>query len=295
MFQNTIGKYFAYLKTVTDYSAEKLVAHDYNNAFQRSKSDIGQMLGIPLSQASILILGCGYYYPDVVFYSTCCKTVVGLDVIGAFYRDGIMKTFRDIHTREGLVASALKTMLERYETSGYFQQVEKITGQPVNHDSYRLHSYDGTHMPFEDEMFDIVLSNAVLEHVENLNALFDEIYRVTKPNGLSYHLWQNFYSLSGGHAPEPLQIKYPWGHLRGKYRMPFLNEVTPNEVMELFKRHFHSVQLYQADRNHRKNGVDPDFQLERPDLLTDDVRAELQDYSTELLLTRNYLVTGKRM
>jgi SAM-dependent methyltransferase len=291
--RHTIKKYLAYLQTITDYSAEKRVAHDYNNVFQRSRSDVSEMLGTPIYQASTLILGCGYCYPEVVFYSTCCRTVVGLDTIGAFYRDGIVKTLKDIHRREGLVPSMLKTMFERYETHGYYQQVEKIIGQPVNHDSYRLVTYDGAHMPFENQMFDVVLSNAVLEHVEDLNGLIGEIARVTKPSGISYHLWHNFYSLSGGHVPQPMQIKYPWGHLRGKYRTPLLNKVTPSEILEGFGRHFESIQLYQTDKNHRKNGVDPDFQLERPDLLTDDLRAQLH-YPLELLLTRGYLLTGRR-
>ena len=60
MLQNTMEKYLAYLQTITDYSGEKLVAHDYNNVFQRSRSDVSEMLGTPLSHASILILGCGY-------------------------------------------------------------------------------------------------------------------------------------------------------------------------------------------------------------------------------------------
>jgi len=103
-----------------------------------------------------------------------------------------MNTLKDIHRREGLIASILKSMVERYETRRYYRQVEKVTGQPVSHDSCRLVAYNGAHMPFEDEMFDIVLSNAVLEHVEDLNGLFDEIWRVTKPNVISYHLWHNF-------------------------------------------------------------------------------------------------------
>jgi len=77
--------------------------------------------------------------------------------------------------------------------------------------------------------------------------------------------------------------------------MPFLNEVMPSEILEAFRRHFHSVQLSRTDRNDRKYGENPDFQLERPDLLTDDLRAQLQGYPLELPLTRGYLITGRRM
>lgn len=41
-------------------------------------------------------------------------------------------------------------------------------------------------MPFEDESVDVIISNAVLEHVKNLNKVLSEIQRVLKPNGLVY-------------------------------------------------------------------------------------------------------------
>lgn len=43
--------------------------------------------------------------------------------------------------------------------------------------------YDGKTLPFEDESFDSVLSNEVLEHVPNLHEALHELNRVLKRNG----------------------------------------------------------------------------------------------------------------
>ena len=40
--------------------------------------------------------------------------------------------------------------------------------------------YDGKKIPFKDEYFDSIFSSEVLEHVENLNEILEEIYRVLK-------------------------------------------------------------------------------------------------------------------
>lgn len=41
----------------------------------------------------------------------------------------------------------------------------------------------GKELPFDDESFDKVLAKQVLEHIENLEALFEEVYRVLKDGG----------------------------------------------------------------------------------------------------------------
>ncbi len=44
----------------------------------------------------------------------------------------------------------------------------------------------GEHLPFEDESFDFVISLAVLEHVQNVDEVISETYRVLKPGGKVY-------------------------------------------------------------------------------------------------------------
>jgi len=48
----------------------------------------------------------------------------------------------------------------------------------------KLVTFDGIKIPFPDNSFNTVVSNCVLEHVENLDGLLYEIRRVLKPGGL---------------------------------------------------------------------------------------------------------------
>jgi SAM-dependent methyltransferase len=43
--------------------------------------------------------------------------------------------------------------------------------------------YDGKYIPFPDASFETVISTEVFEHVEDLDHLIKDIFRVTKPNG----------------------------------------------------------------------------------------------------------------
>jgi len=45
---------------------------------------------------------------------------------------------------------------------------------------------DGLNLPMQDDSFDLILSQAVLEHVPDPQRAVDELYRVLKPNGTMY-------------------------------------------------------------------------------------------------------------
>lgn len=49
-------------------------------------------------------------------------------------------------------------------------------------------NYDGSHIPFDDNSFDIVFSSNVLEHVPDLHQLNSEIRRVLRPDGYCVHI-----------------------------------------------------------------------------------------------------------
>ncbi len=48
--------------------------------------------------------------------------------------------------------------------------------------------FDGMHLPFPDNTFELVFSSNVMEHVQNLQALQVEIARVLKPTGVALHV-----------------------------------------------------------------------------------------------------------
>ena len=59
-------------------------------------------------------------------------------------------------------------------------------------------------LPFDDETFDGVFSQNVLEHVQDYEATFSEIARVLKPNGVSVHMFPSCWTLVEGHVHVPL-------------------------------------------------------------------------------------------
>jgi SAM-dependent methyltransferase len=62
---------------------------------------------------------------------------------------------------------------------------------------------DGYWLPVRDGGADVCLSSNVLEHVPDPRGLVDEMVRVTRPGGLIYLSFTNWYSPWGGHEMSP--------------------------------------------------------------------------------------------
>jgi SAM-dependent methyltransferase len=58
-------------------------------------------------------------------------------------------------------------------------------------------------IPFDEHFFDLVVSNQVLEHVENLDAVLHEIHRVLKPGGAFLCLFPHKGVIREGHCGLP--------------------------------------------------------------------------------------------
>jgi len=72
-------------------------------------------------------------------------------------------------------------------------------------------------VPFQDDFFDLVISNQVLEHVEDLETATREIYRVLAPDGIAYHHFPSREVLREGHIGIPLAHRLPAGPTRHGY------------------------------------------------------------------------------
>jgi SAM-dependent methyltransferase len=70
---------------------------------------------------------------------------------------------------------------------------------------------DGFQLPFADATADVSFSSNVLEHVGNHESFISELVRVTKPNGIVYLSFTNWYSPWGGHETAP------WHYLGGEW------------------------------------------------------------------------------
>jgi SAM-dependent methyltransferase len=70
---------------------------------------------------------------------------------------------------------------------------------------------DGFQLPFADATADVCFSSNVLEHVGKPQSFINELVRVTKPNGIVYVSFTNWYSPWGGHEMAP------WHYLGGQW------------------------------------------------------------------------------
>ncbi len=271
--------------------------HDYDNVFCKSRKDIERLIPIALPDAYILVMGCGYRYPDVLLYAGCSKHVYGLDVRPQFYRDGFFRLYRYHRASgRGVPASLYKTFTERSGLRRYYARLSARSHALLRHADVNLASYGGEHVPYGDEMFDVVMSNAVLQHIMNLNVFFAESARIIKTGGLAYHVLHNYCSFSGSLFSEWYCEQHPWGHLRGIYRTNprHLNGERIGAVAELFSRWFDVENIIPISKDHSKKDVDESFTYEGEEHLTPALKEELLQYPEEELLTRSYLIIGRK-
>jgi SAM-dependent methyltransferase len=60
--------------------------------------------------------------------------------------------------------------------------IDIVGAKDFGYDNRDITSFDGKHIPFENQLFDAVICTEVLEHVQDYQSLIDEIYRVSKKN-----------------------------------------------------------------------------------------------------------------
>jgi SAM-dependent methyltransferase len=82
-------------------------------------------------------------------------------------------------------------------------------------DKERIIDATGEEIPFEKNIFDIVYSTNVLEHVQNPGKVFDEAFRVLKNGGTMQIVYPNYWSYFDGHYAlfhPPIYFKsfFPW-------------------------------------------------------------------------------------
>ena len=124
---------------------------------------------------------------------------------------------------------------------------------------------------FPDDYFDVVVSNQVIEHVENLDAVLTEMHRVLKPGGASLHLFPIRAVWVEPHCGIPFlhrfpkassfRVYYAWAwtllglghHREGKTRMEWsrnfcdwLDKYTHyrsrREITSAFRKHFDAIE-----------------------------------------------------
>jgi len=66
--------------------------------------------------------------------------------------------------------------------------------------------------PIEASSLDLIYTQSVLEHIQDLPSAFCEMYRLLKPGGLMYHRYDPYFYIRGAHSQSTLDS--PWAHMR---------------------------------------------------------------------------------
>jgi SAM-dependent methyltransferase len=99
---------------------------------------------------------------------------------------------------------------------------------------------DGYWLPVRDGGADVAFSSNVLEHVPDPMGLIEEMIRVTRPGGLVYLSYCNWYSPWGGHEMSPWHYLGP-GYARRRYLRRHRREPKHECGVNLFPVHIGPV------------------------------------------------------
>ncbi|MEO8765802.1 MAG: class I SAM-dependent methyltransferase [Ginsengibacter sp.] len=274
---------------------EEHALHNYNNVYKKTIRDLNQFGLSKLNGIKVLDLGCGSTFPFSLAAAAEGAKVTALDL--SYVKPDILPFFFVNLVKYNGLKRAFKSLARRLLfDKDYFKHFDKVAGirlKPfIKSIKFIISDPHGTSYPLPDNTFDLIVSNAVLEHVGDVNQYFLEVNRLLNKGGLFSGRIHNFYSISGGHFLEwslpdtnPSQRVPPWDHLR-KNLFPthiYLNKLKPEDFKNAAEKAGLEILLHEGrDVNHDGHG------LEGEKFLTSEVREELSQYPRELLLTRAY-------
>jgi SAM-dependent methyltransferase len=279
---------------------QRIAEHDCRNVFEKTIRDLNSYGFGGIEEKRILDLGCGQRFPFALQCASMGAQVTALD-LDYVKPDIIPLAF--LHTlRFNGLKRACKSLLRRLLfDKEYYTHLEKISEKALmkycGDIDFVIADPQGESYPLPSRSFDLIATNAVIEHVKDLPHVASEIHRLLKQGGYFHGIIHNFYSLSGGHNLQwafpdehPSREVPPWDHLRdGRFSTwLYLNRLLPETYKDAFSQYLDILLFEGRDINH-----DPG-RLEGEQYLTPELSNELKQYPRELLLTRAWLIICKK-
>jgi SAM-dependent methyltransferase len=267
--------------------------HDFGDVYQTTRSRVETALGRPAQGLRMLDVGCGQRIPATLLFARAGNAVTGIDTELVVTGPGPGSFFR-VWRSDGLERAAKTLFRQLVFDPAYYRRLGELFGSPLSRRGIDVRQLSVTEpLPFPAASFDVVISNAVFEHVADVPAAIEEVVRLLRPGGVCHIAIHLFPSLSGGHHmrwafpdTEPPDDIPPWDHLRDN-RFPahvYLNRLVEREYREAFES---------------TPGIEiVDWVVTRTEgeqLLTAEIEAELTPrYSRDDLLRREVVVIGRR-
>lgn len=291
------------IKTLLTYNfryTERLAKHDHLNVFQKTLRDL-KLAGFQgMSGKNVLDLGCGQRYPFALQCAADGGNVTALD-INYVKPDMLALYFLRCCKYDNFKRAVKSTFRRMFFDKRYYETLEVCTGRPIFSFWPRINFMTAdpknSSYPLPSETFDLIASNATLEHVSDIPGVASEIRRLLRRGGYFYGFIHNYYSISGGHnlewafPDENPSIKVPpWDHLReNKYSTHvYLNQYEPEQFEKAFAKHLEIRLFEERDINHDPGGEEGER------FLKGQVAKDLTKYPRRLLLTRAYCIICRK-
>lgn len=112
----------------------------------------------------------------------------------------LLRQFADagIHRCLGFEVANLKQSPRAFEAQKVFENIRLLRLPMIGNVPLERYS-----LPFENEQFDLVVSNVVFEHVMNYETVARELSRITAPGGVQVHLFPGPWRLLESHTNLP--------------------------------------------------------------------------------------------
>lgn len=136
------------------------------------------------SNASVLEIGCGQRFGlGLILYLMGISSYTGIDLCPIMFDEEDLKLFYETlkthNAADTIFSKGLPETLQ-HECIG-------TTHSFLNGKARVISPHDASNLPFANNHFDVVFSDAVLEHVENPWLVCGEMARVLKPGGIMFH------------------------------------------------------------------------------------------------------------
>jgi len=203
----------------------------------------------------VLDIGCGAGGKTVFYASKGVKKIIGIEI------------------------------LEKYR-----DEAESLATEYGLEDKFEFVQGDASNMPFEDEIFDTIIMNDAMEHVDKPEKVLEECYRVLKKDGKLYLNFPPYNHPYGAHLSDAIGI--PWVHV-------FFSEKTLiNTYKELVKNLPDGAERINFRISKKEDGTEyfsyiNKMSIKRANSILQNSNFKLEYYSEEPL--RNFLKYPAKM
>jgi SAM-dependent methyltransferase len=262
--------------------------HDFHTVFLGALQCMRAHVSNSVRDTTILEIGCGQRAGATLLFHSLGANITGIDhdVVNTSLSWSGIKALARANGVERATRSVVRHLFFDRE---YYAILERELGQPLQFRDVDVRRMDARALAFHNSSVEYIFSNAVFEHINDVEAATREVARVLAPGGIARIAVHLFPSLSGGHHPEwvypderPSTRVPPWDHLRQQRYLSqvYLNELREADFLAMFRKHLAILEVKAA--------------YEGRDQLTPSIIRELAEYSEEDLLKRSITVVLRK-